>query len=60
MNKKVFSCKAKNCKYEGDTTYMTEIPLEVYERHNMATLFCPYCGCIMAPESDDYEEKKTA
>ena len=39
-----FFCKSAKCKIECDGPYETHIPVEVYDRHNMATLFCPHCG----------------
>jgi hypothetical protein len=44
MKNMVFICTADDCGYDGDQPYLVNIPSEVYERNNIATLFCPYCG----------------
>jgi hypothetical protein len=55
----VFICTERDCKFDGDKPYMLRIPLEVYERNNLATLFCPYCGCMLE-KTCDFNENEMA
>jgi hypothetical protein len=53
----IFLCTADDCEFGGDKPYMINIPSEVYERDNMATMFCPYCGCGLEGKWDVTEKK---
>jgi hypothetical protein len=55
-----YSCPASGCTFSGGAPYTTHIPQELYEGHNIATLFCPHCGCALEKKHDGSGEKKTA
>lgn len=52
-----YLCTETNCTFEGDKPYAIRIPMEVYERHNMATPLCPYCGAELEKKGAFGEEE---